>query len=291
MDLQTLRFFVVSADSGSFSAAGEKLRYAQSNLSNRIRQLEEELGEPLFYRNKKGVTLTAKGKVFYDYAQRVLLLTEEAVSVIRDMEHPRGSLKLGSLEATALRHLPSLLSSYHHQYPDVSLSLQTDMNDVFLNQVLSRKLDGAFVSGPINHPEIEEKYFRSEKLVLVGNTDQPGWDAQKILSDAPLITFPEGSVFRRRLELLLTSKNITYTDRLTFLNSLGAMITNICAGTGFGYLPRSIVESYEENGLMLEYPLDDPYSDLDVVFIYRKNHIKDAAFQFFLDMLDSPATP
>ena len=171
MDLQTLRFFVASADAGSFSAAGEKLRYAQSNLSNRIRQLEEELGEPLFYRYKRGVTLTAKGKVFYDYAQRVLLLTEEAVTVIRDMEHPRGSLKLGSLEATALKHLPSLLSEYHRMYPDVSLSLQTDMNDVFLGQVLSRKIDGAFVSGPVNHPEIEEKYFRSEKLVLVGNID------------------------------------------------------------------------------------------------------------------------
>ncbi len=50
MDLQTLRFFVAAADEGSFSAAAEKLSYAQSNLSNRIKQLEEELGEPLFYR-------------------------------------------------------------------------------------------------------------------------------------------------------------------------------------------------------------------------------------------------
>ena len=48
MDLQTLRFFVASADAGSFSAAAENLHYAQSNLSNRIKQLEEELGEPLF---------------------------------------------------------------------------------------------------------------------------------------------------------------------------------------------------------------------------------------------------
>ena len=57
MDLQTLRFFVASADAGSFSAAAENLHYAQSNLSNRIKQLEEELGEPLFYRHKRGVFL------------------------------------------------------------------------------------------------------------------------------------------------------------------------------------------------------------------------------------------
>ena len=59
MDLQTLRFFIAAADTGSFSAAADDLHYAQSNLSNRIKQLEEELGEPLFYRHKRGVSLIA----------------------------------------------------------------------------------------------------------------------------------------------------------------------------------------------------------------------------------------
>lgn len=285
MDLQTLRFFVASADAGSFSAAAENLHYAQSNLSNRIKQLEEELGEPLFYRYKRGVSLTAKGKIFYDYTVRVLRLSEEAVTVMRDMDYARGKLALGSLEATALRDLPELLSAYHKQYPDVALSLQTDMNDVFLSQVLSRKLDGAFVSGPVTHPELEERFFKTEELILVGSGDDPGEDAESILAQAPLITFPEGSAFRRRLELLLSSRALPYTDRLTVLNSLGAMVTNICAGIGCGYLPRSIVEPYLEKGTMVEYPLDDPYSALDVVFIYRKDHVQDAAFRYIVNML------
>ena len=285
MDLQTLRFFVASADAGSFSAAAENLCYAQSNLSSRIKQLEEELGEPLFYRYKRGVSLTAKGKVFYDYAVRLLRLSEEAVTVMLDMEHARGKLTLGSLEATALGDLPELLSAYHKQYPDVALSLQTDMNDVFLPQVLSRKLDGAFVSGPVAHPELEERYFKSEELILVGSAEARAESADSILAQAPLITFPEGSVFRRRLELLLSSKSLPYMDRLTVLNSLGAMVTNICAGIGCGYLPRSIVQMYIDRGVMAEYALDDPFSSLDVVFIYRKDHIQDAAFRHFLSML------
>ena len=184
MDLQTLRFFAEAAEAGSFSAAAENLHYAQSNLSNRIKQLEEELGEPLFYRFKRGVTLTAKGKVFYDYTIRVLKLSEEAVSIVRDMDHARGRLALGSLEATALGDLPDLLSSYHKQYPDVSLSLQTDMNDVFLPQVLSRKLDGAFVSGPVNHPELEECFLKKEELILVGSTEGREESAETILSSS-----------------------------------------------------------------------------------------------------------
>ena len=106
-----------------------------------------------------------------------------------------------------------------------------------------------------------------------------------MLAKAPLITFPEGSAFRRSLELLLSSRSLSYMDRLTVLNSLGAMITNICAGIGCGYLPRSIVESYIEKGLMVEYPLDNSFSKLDVVFIYRKDHVRDAAFRCFLEQI------
>jgi DNA-binding transcriptional LysR family regulator len=99
----------------------------------------------------------------------ILTLSDEALTVIRDMDHARGKLMLGSLEATALHDLPELLAAYHRQYPDVSLSLQTDMNDVFLDQVLTRKLDGAFVSGPVSHPNIEEQFFKTDELILVGS--------------------------------------------------------------------------------------------------------------------------
>ena len=88
-----------------------------------------------------------------------------------------------------------------------------------------------------------------------------------MLANAPLITFPEGSAFRRSLELLLSSRSLSYMDRLTVLNSLGAMITNICAGIGCGYLPRSIVESYIEKGLMVEYQLDKRVINVDIRYV------------------------
>ena len=151
---------------------------------------------------------------FRIYALRILELQDDAVSVIRDMDHPRG------------------------------------------------------------------------KLVLVGGGKERPLDAGRILREEPLITFPEGSVFRRRLELLLSSNEALYTDRFTVINSLGAMISNICAGIGYGYLPRSIVEPYLAGGAMMEYPLEDPYADLEIVFIYRRDHIMDAAFRLFLESLE-----
>ena len=67
-------------------------------------------------------------------------------------------------------------------------------------------------------------------MVLVGSSSEKNLTAEEILQAKELITFPEGSSFRRRMEKLLSTKGISYSDRITIFNSLGAMITNIAAG-------------------------------------------------------------
>ena len=287
MDMQVLRFFLTVAQEGGFTAASEKLHYAQSNLSTRIRLLEEELGEPLFYRNKKGVSLTAKGKLFYEYADRILKLADEAFKAVRDMDVPRGQLSIGSIEATALEDLPDLLAAYHRDYPDVHLSLRTDMNDIFPDLVLKRELDGAFVAEYPPTKELSVVPFKEDELVLVASAAEAASDGEDYLRSAQIITFPGGSIFRRRFELLLASLGIPTFDRLVVFNSLSAMITNISSGLGYGYLPASIVAPYIEQGIMRRLPISDDYSKLQIVFIYRQDHLMDAAFRLFLERLEA----
>ena len=288
MDLQVLRFFVTVAQEGGFTAASEKLHYAQSNLSTRIRQMEEELGETLFYRNKRGVTLTAKGELFYEYANRILNMSEEAMTAMRDMDHARGSLTIGSIEATALGDLPSLFAEYHQDYPDVKLSLTTDMNDVFVDKVLNREIDGAFVAESPERKELNELFIRKDKLVFVTSIQEESSDIWELLKTAPVITFPEGSIFRRRLELLLASHGIISPSQMIILNSLGAQLVNITSGLGVGYLPESIIGPYVAQGLMKRHTLEDAdlFSELNITFIYRKDHIMDAAFRYFLERVE-----
>lgn len=287
MDFQSMRFFVTTADMGSFSAAAEELSYAQSNLSSRVKQLEAELGEPLFYRHRKGVTLTVKGKLFYDYAVRLLRLSEEAVNMVKNMDEPKGEIKIGSLEAMVLDDLPELLSTYHGMYSEVKLSLHTDMNAKLGELVLDRELDGAFIAGPTQNAELMEVPFCTKHLVLVGSSKGEAVPVETILAEAPIITFPEGSVFRNHLELLLASRSLTFHNRIHEMNSLSANIANICAGIGYGYLPRNVVSSYIAQALMREYKVYDPYSELNVVFVYRRDRIKDAAFLRFLETLQA----
>ena len=285
MDLQSMRFFVTTADTGSFSAAAQALDYAQSNLSTRVKQLEEELEEPLFYRHRKGVSLTAKGKLFYDYAVRMLKLSEEAVNMVKNMDEPKGALKIGSLEALVLEDLPELLSAYHGLCGEVKLSLHTDMNARLVGLVLNRELDGAFIAGPSQNADLMEIPFSTKHLVLVGSSKGKNLPVETILAQEPIITFPEGSIFRNRLELLLASRSLSFYHRIHEMNSLYANIANICAGIGYGYLPRSTVSSFLAQGLMREYEVNDPYSELKVVFVYRRDRIMDAAFLRFLETI------
>ena len=189
---------------------------------------------------------------------------------------------IGTIEATAFTELPSLLLGYRRENPDVQLSLKVDLNDVFLKPLMERSLDGAFIAGPVVHPELTSIRLKQERLVLVGSRNEAILSADQILTEAPLVTFPEGSVSRRRLELLLASGNLSFQDRMTYVNSLGAMIATISAGVGYGYLPLSIVEPYVREGLVSIYPFEDPYSEYDVVFAYRRDHIMDAAFRNFI---------
>ena len=143
MDLQALRYFRIVAREGSFSQAAQKLNYAQSNLSTKIRQLEGELETPLFRRHAHGVTLTEKGESLLAYADRLVHLLEEAESVVRDDGTAKGSLSVGSMESAAITFIPVLLAEYHSLCPGVSLTVKTGVSQASMRSVLDGTLDGA----------------------------------------------------------------------------------------------------------------------------------------------------
>lgn len=96
MELRDLKVFQAIAEEGSISRAAERLGYVQSNVTARLRNLEEELGGLLFHRLPKGVQMTDKGKLFRQYADSILRMAEESVRVVRDDGKPAGQLRIGA---------------------------------------------------------------------------------------------------------------------------------------------------------------------------------------------------
>jgi LysR family transcriptional regulator, cell division regulator len=155
MESDVLRIFSAVARAGSVTRAAKELNTVQSNVTTRIRNLEDELGVKLFNRLKRGITLTYAGQQLLPYALRIEgVLAEAKQDVTGKSGVPRGSLRVGSLETTAGIRLPEVIGRFAKQYPDVDLSLITATTQTLLEEVLAYRLEGAFVAGPVLHADI-----------------------------------------------------------------------------------------------------------------------------------------
>src|ERR1700730_8640093 len=146
--------FSTIARLGGITRAAEELNTVQSNVTQRVKALEAEIGTALFERHSRGITWTGDGMLLLPYAQRMAALLREAVLAARDDGEPKGPLSIGSMETTAAVRLPALLAEFHRRFPAVQLSLRTATTADLVASVLDGTFDGAFVAGPIDHDEL-----------------------------------------------------------------------------------------------------------------------------------------
>src|SRR5258708_21471304 len=135
-DLELLRSFVSVVDSGGFTRAGERVRRTQSTVSQQIRRMEEDVGQPLLNRTGKDVTPTEAGERLLSYARRLLALAEEARDVVARPES-EGAVRLGIPEDFAAYRLAKLLATFSRSRPGLRLDVRTDQS-VFLRRDLAR---------------------------------------------------------------------------------------------------------------------------------------------------------
>ena len=167
MELTDLLTFSTVARLGGITRAADELNTVQSNVTQRVKALEAEIGTALFERHSRGMTLTGAGRRLLPYAQRMAALSREALLAARDDGEPKGPLAIGSMETTAAVRLPSLLAEFHRRFPAVRLSLRTSTTAELVAGVLNGTFDGAFVAGPIDHAELDATVAFREELVLV----------------------------------------------------------------------------------------------------------------------------
>src|SRR4029077_3742624 len=154
MDAADLKVFETVARLGGIGRAAQALNTVQSNVTARVRLLEQELGTPLFERHPRGVTLTAAGRRLLPYAAEVKDLLERARRAAMDDGTPNGPLAIGTLETTVAMRLPRIIAAFAAAWPAVDLTLRTGTSAESVARVLDRELDGAFVAGPVDHREL-----------------------------------------------------------------------------------------------------------------------------------------
>ncbi|CUJ23316.1 LysR family transcriptional regulator [Achromobacter kerstersii] len=150
MELRHLRYFVVTAEAQHFTRAAELLGMAQPPLSQQIRQLEQEVGTPLFDRTGRGVVLNDAGHAFLACAQDILQRTQAAVQTAqRAARGEVGELTLGFTESASFNGVVTeLIRQYRQQYPDVEMTLSQGDSESLIAQLREGTIDAAFVRPP-----------------------------------------------------------------------------------------------------------------------------------------------
>lgn len=234
MELIALRTFQAVVEEGGILAASRKLNTVQSNVTGRIRKLEEELGAELFFRKGRGLELAPSGRVLLDYARRMLALERQTASAVRQAGESVGELRIGSMETFAALHLPGALKAVRANHPRLELRVFTDTTSKLTGKVLDHKLDCAFVAGPVVHPELRFEELVVEELVQV---HAAGCDPVML----PLIMFREGCAYRTRAIAWQRKQGHAQSDAMEF-GTLEGILGCIAVGLGWTLMPRRVVE-------------------------------------------------
>ncbi|OIR09948.1 HTH-type transcriptional regulator GltR [mine drainage metagenome] len=263
MDLADLLTFRAVVECGGITRAAARLHRVQSNVTARIKNLEEDLGAQLFARQGRGVVLAPAGQVLLGYAERLLDLADEARAAVRGGDLS-GLLRLGAMESTAAVRLPGPLAEFHRRYPGITLDLKTDSTQPLIAQVLRGDLDAALVAEPVEDPRLESRAIYDEDLLIL----RPAASEVRPGMAVTLLTFRPGCSYRRRLEDWVCRAGMA-ADRIVEINSHQVILGCVAAGMGITLAPASLLAGYEGRARLAALPLG-PEGRVRTLLIWRK---------------------
>ncbi|MED4280418.1 LysR family transcriptional regulator [Priestia megaterium] len=277
MESQDLRIFKCVAEAKSLSKAAEVLGYVQPHISQRIKNLEEELDTKLLIRTNRGVTLTNEGEALFDYAQRILRLMEEAKAEVNPNKFKR-SLTIGASQTVSAIKIPSLFSSFLKEHQNIEVKIKTDRKQVLQEMLSYGEIDGLFLSGTYNETQFETVYHYAEKMVLIS----PLYEAREE-KDQPtlLINSDVNCIYRNRL-LEFSKEHHIHKANIMEFDSLEAILQGVRDGLGMSVVPASVVNS---RGDMKSIEYQELSEDVHIDFVVKKGKQRSQSLKKFIHFL------
>lgn len=234
LDIDLLRTFVVIATERNFTRAAERLMRQQSTVSLQVKRLEDALGHRLLDRTPRSVDLTPEGEAVLTYAQRILDLNDEVVSLTHEPQM-QGVVRLGTPEDFATQHLPDILARFIQAYPSVSLEVTCDLTLNLVQGFRRGLFDLVLVKRERSAGAGGVRVWREPLVWVAGHHDYLSGGGV-----LPLVVSPEPCVYRKRateaLDRVRKPWRIAYT-----CGSLAGSIAAVKAGLGIAVLPKEMV--------------------------------------------------
>lgn len=293
MDINQLEVFLAVAQERSFSRAAETLHRTQPAVSQSIRRLETELGEPLFDRSSKDGTLTAAGRVLLDFSQQMMNLRHHAHSAIRELRDlHRGKLSLGANEYTVMSLLP-LIPIFRARHPHIKIEVKRSLASRIPGEVIGRDVEIGVVSFKPNDPSVKAYSIGVDELALVVAPNHP-LAGNKVVSVRDLgaesfIAHNVPSPYREKViktfEKHRTPLNISM--EMPTLESIKRLVEE---GLGIALIPRLAAQIEIERGQLAGLVVREMKFERRLHLIYRKGATLSHAAKAFLRVARQPET-
>jgi DNA-binding transcriptional LysR family regulator len=273
MDLQQLETFLAVVDERSFSRAAQRLSRTQPAVSQVIRKLEDELGEPLFERALRDGSLTAAGEVLRDYARRMVGLRAEAASAVRELKRlERGQLNLAANEYTTLYLLP-LLDRFRRIAPHVSLSVQRTLASRIPEDLLSRRAELGVLTFPADTEQFKSILVYSDAVAFVVHAGHPLAGRRRVhlreLGAQHFVAHNVASPLRRQI-IAIFAEHKTPLNIGVELPSLEAVKRFVAMGNGVAFLPELAAAREIELGELVKVPIAEVKLDRQLRLVHRR---------------------
>ncbi|MEI3597355.1 MULTISPECIES: LysR family transcriptional regulator [unclassified Oceanobacillus] len=262
MELRQIKYFIEVAKREHVTDAANHLHVAQSAVSRQIAKLEEELGVSLFIREGRNVRLTPIGEIFLKHMEQAIHVIEDAEQVIHEYTDPeKGTIHIGFVSTLALYILPTLISAFRRNYPEVKFKLIQGNYYELKNYVLKGKTNMALLAPvPVDEARLQGKVLSTEKVVALLPLNHPKANQRALqltdLREESFIMFPEGFILRRIL--VQACEQVGFTPKVTSEgDDIDALKGLVSAGLGISLVPESTLVDNQPRATV-RIPLIDP---------------------------------
>jgi DNA-binding transcriptional LysR family regulator len=250
VDFKSIETFLWVVTLGSFRGAAQRLNTTQPAISQRIAQLEREMGVKLLSREHRMASPTPSGRQLMVYAEKLIGLRSEMMAEIGDRSATRGVMRLGVAETIVHTWLPRLIKSVNSAYPNLSLEIEVDITPNLSARLLAQEIELAFVVGPLSAAGMRNRVlcdypigFLASPALGLGNAPLTVHDLAKF----PIITFPRKTQPYEIVRSLFNRPDLP-PIRLHASASLATVIHMAIEGLGIAVIPTAIVQNELADG-------------------------------------------
>ena len=292
MDLSQLEVFLAVAREGRFSRAAEKLHRTQSAVSQSIRKLEDEIGEPLFDRSSRDGLLTDAGHVLQEYAERLLNLRNDAQEALVELrELHKGKLAIAANEFTALYLLP-VLAEFRRLHPMIKVTVQRALGSHIPDDVLRHNSELGVLTYDPQESQLHSVVVYLDELIFVVPPSHPLAGERQVsirqLGAESFVAHIVSSPYREKvIQTFKRHKTPLHMD--IELPTLQAIKRFVAMGNGVALLPEISVENELARGELVRIPVRELRLHRKLRVVYRKSASLSHAARAFLKVAEAMA--